>query len=86
MVRLSELACGLRPENVAICEMRKFCRWILPGLTDSCLVLDKLNGIDTLEGFKRLLLEYLNALERNRDTAIHAELLPRQTLDTVEYR
>ena len=38
--RLAALACGHRPEPVAICEMRKFCGWMLPGhaCPTSCLM------------------------------------------------
>ena len=81
--RLGTLACGHRPERVAMCEMRKFCGWLLPGLTGAEEVLKRLNGIYTLEGYTALLDGYLDRLVRRGDTDIHQELLPRETLDTV---
>lgn len=86
LIRLATLACGHRPEKVAICEMRKFSGWLLPGLTGAADVLRALNAVDTLEGFRRLLGDYLNDLARGNDTHIHPELLPAQSLDTVTGR
>ncbi len=81
--RLAALACGHRPEKVAVSEMRKFCGWLLPGFTGADTVLERLNGVATLSGFNRLMDDWLNRLARNGDLRVHAELLPRQTLDTV---
>ena len=81
--RLGALACGHRPERVAMCEMRKFCGWLLPGLTGAETVLRRLNGIFTLEGYTALLEDYLERLEREGDTDVHPELMPVETLDTV---
>ena len=82
--RLARLACGHRPERVAVGEMRKFCGWMLPGLTGAEALLKELNDIDTLDGFERALDGFLDALARANDLDIHPELLPRATLDTVE--
>ena len=83
LTRLAELACGHRPERVAICEMRKFCGWLLPGLTGYEDVLRRLNGIVTLDGFRRMMGQTLDALIRRGDMHIHPELLPEASLDTV---
>ena len=86
LIRLATLACGHRPEGVAICEMRRFCGWMLAGLTGCEAVLTRLNGVVTLDVFRALLEEYLDALARSDDLDIHPELLPRPTLDTVAHR
>ena len=86
LIRLAALTCGHRPENVAICEMRRFCGWILAGLTGYEAVLARLNHIVTLEAFRALLEGYLNDLERQGDLELHSELLPEMTLDTVSHR
>ena len=84
LLRLAERACGHRPERVAICEMRRFSGWLLRGLTGAGAVLKELNAIQTLEGFRRLMEEYLDALERAGDTGIHPELIQDALLDTVK--
>lgn len=81
--RLGALACGHRPERVAMCEMRKFCGWLLPGLTGAGEILRRLNEIYTLEGYDALLEGYLDWLVRRGDIDLHPELLPAETLDTV---
>ena len=81
--KLAALACGHRPEKVAVSEMRKFARFWLPGLSGYEEVLAALNAITTLDGFNRLLDGYLDGLSRDDDLAIHPELLPPPTLDTV---
>jgi len=86
LIRLAGLTCGHRPENVAICEMRRFCGWMLAGLTDYQAVLARLNGVVTLDAFRALLEDYHEALCRRGDLDIHPELLPKQTLDTVAHR
>ena len=86
LIRLAALTCGHRPEGVAICEMRRFCGWMLAGLTDSETVLARLNAVVTLDGFRELLEEYAAALERRGDLDVHPELLPKPTLDTVAHR
>ena len=86
LIRLAALTCGHRPEGVAICEMRRFCGWMLAGLTGSEGVLAQLNAVVTLDGFRSLLEGYLGDLERRGDLDIHPELLPKATLDTVAHR
>ncbi len=81
--RLARLACGHRPERVAIGEMRKFCGWMLPGLTGYQPLLKTLNSVDTLDGFERTLDGFLDALTRRNDLDVHPQLLPQATLDTV---
>lgn len=83
LARLATLACGHRPEKVAISEMRKFCGWMLPGLTGSGEVLERLNHIVTLEAFRREMGDYLDRLARRNDLHVHPELLPEATLDTM---
>jgi nifR3 family TIM-barrel protein len=86
LTRLAALTCGHRPEGVAICEMRRFCGWILAGLTGCDTVLAQLNSVVTLDAFRELLEEYLDALAQRDDLDIHPELLPKLTLDTVAHR
>lgn len=74
-----------RPERVAIREMRKFSGWMLPGLTGAEDVLTRMNGIETLDGYRRLLEDFLEALERSGDTRFHADAVPGPTLDTVRW-
>ena len=81
--RLAALACGHRPEKVAVSEMRKFCGWLLPGLTGAGEVLRQLNAVTTLDGFNRLMDGWLDGLIRTGDIHVHPELLPEETLDTV---
>ena len=83
LTKLAALACLHRPEKVAVCEMRKFSRWILAGLTGWETVLAAMNQITGLEDFKRLLEGYGDGLVRSGDTRVHPELLPEITLDTV---
>ena len=83
LMRLAALACGHRPERVAISEMRKFCGWMLPGLTGAGDVCRRLNGVYTLDGFTRLMEDWLDGLVRSGDTHMHPELMPLPTLDTV---
>ena len=83
LLRLARLACEHRPERVAICEMRKFCGWLLPGLTGVDAVLTRLNQVVLLDDFRHLMEDYLDELTRRGDLAIHAELAPKPTLDTV---
>lgn len=83
LLRLARLSCLHRPERVAVCEMRKFASWLLPGLTGAEEVLERLNRAFTLEDFNRLMEGYLDALLRAGDVRIHPELRPRTDLDTV---
>ena len=86
LIRLATLTCGHRPEGVAICEMRRFCAWMLSGLTGCDAVLEKLNAVLTLEAFRALLEDYLEALALAGDLDVHPERSPRMTLDTVTHR
>ena len=86
LIRLGALACRHRPERVAICEMRKFCGWLLPGFTGAEGVLKALNHVVTLDGYERLLDGYLKMLTREGDLMPHEELMPERTLDTVYKR
>ncbi len=83
LVRLARLSCLHRPERVAVCEMRKFAAWLLPGLTGAEDVLAKLNRVYALEDFTRLMAGYLDGLLRLGDTRVHPELNPRTDLDTM---
>ena len=83
LVRLAEMACLHRPEPVAVCEMRKFSRWLLPGLTGAEALLEALNAVTTLDGYRAAMLGYLERLEKAGDLLPHPELAPPQTLDTV---
>lgn len=83
LVRLASLACGLRPEPVAIQEMRKFSTWLLNGLTGAEAVLTALNGINTLDGYRAAMEGYLNRLVQAGDTRVHPEIAGVPNLDTV---
>ena len=82
--RLAALACGHRPEKVAVVEMRKFAGWWLPGFTGADALLSRLNALHTLDGFDRALDGWLNDLVRANDLRPHPDLIPAETLDTVE--
>lgn len=84
--KLARGICLQKPEDMAMCEMRKFSRWYLPGLTGAAEICERLNAVFTLDGFRRELGEYLNRLEHCSDTAVHPELEPEWTLDTVYRR
>ncbi len=86
LLRLAGLSCVHRPEKVAIQEMRKFCGWLLPGLTGSDEVLRQMNRVEAREAFERLLGDYLEALARRDDLDIHPELAPELTLDTISMK
>ena len=83
LIGLAKRACAHRPETVAVREMRKFSRWLLPGFTGAERLLTALNTVDTLEGYCRSMLDFLEALERSGDIRVHPERLPAATLDTV---
>ena len=82
LVRLAELSCLHRPERVAVCEMRKFSGWLLPGLSGAQDVLSALNHIIALDDYRRCLEGFLERLARDGDLAVHEELLPPADLDT----
>lgn len=83
LIRLATLTCGHRPERVAICEMRRFGGWWLSGLTGAEEVLRRMNDVTTLDGFRRLLMSYLEGLARRDDLAVHPEETD-TSLDTVK--
>ena len=83
LMRLARLSCLHRPERVAVCEMRKFASWLLPGLTGAEDALERLNRVFALEDFNRLMEGYLDGLVRAGDVHVHPELKPRTDLDTV---
>lgn len=86
LIRLATLTCGHRPEGVAICEMRRFCAWMLSGLTGCDAILEKVNAAVTLDAFRALLEDYIEALARAGDLGVHPERSPQMTLDTVAHR
>lgn len=86
LMRLATLTCELRPETVAICEMRRFSGWLLAGLTGAPSLLTALNAIDTLDGYRAALENFLNTLIRAGDTRVHAEGMGEMNLDTVSRR
>ncbi len=86
LIRLATLTCGHRPEAVAICEMRRFCGWMLAGLTGYEAVLTKMNAVVTLDAFRAALEAYLEALVRRDDIDVHPERMPQMSLDTVAHR
>lgn len=83
LLRLARLSCLHRPERVAVCEMRKFAAWLLPGLTGAADTMARLNHVFALEDFNRLMEGYLDGLLRAGDTRVHPELNPRTDLDTL---
>lgn len=83
LIHLAEMSCRHRPEIVAICEMRKFSRWLLSGLSRADEVLKAMNVVRDMESYRRLMKSYLEHLERCHDTHIHSELQTEITLDTV---
>ena len=83
LIRLATMACLHRPEKVALCEMRKFSRWFLAGLTGWEDVLEAMNRVTALDDFRRLLEGFGDALARAGDTLPHPESAPEMTLDTV---
>ena len=83
LIRLAELSCQLRPETVAIREMRKFSSWMLPGLSGAESILSAINAIETLDDYRRIMECYLNDLTMHNDLECHPEKLPPYTLNTV---
>ena len=86
LVRLAERVCQQKREDYALCEMRRFVNWYLPGLSGAETVSAQMNEINTLDGFKQLMEGYLNRLVQADDTHIHVELLPKPSLDTVRWQ
>lgn len=84
--KLAAAICLQKPEDMAMCEMRKYVRWYLPGLRGAEQVCRRINGVFTLADFNAEMDAYLNGLIRLKDTFIHPELEPAWTLDTVYRR
>ena len=83
LLRIAEGICLQKPEDMAMCEMRKFSRWYLPGLTGAEEICSRMNAVFTLDGMRALLEGYLDRLTQKNDTHVHPELMPDWTLDTV---
>ena len=86
LLRLAELACGLRPEVVAISELRKFSGWLLSGFMGAQALLTSLNHITTLNAYRDALERYLDRLVRSNETHFHSDWRREVSLDTVDYR
>lgn len=84
LLRLARLLCILRPERLAICEIRKFCAWMLSGFMDAQALLPMLNQTPDLMGFERLMEDYINRLLCMGDVQIHPELAPDLSLNTMK--
>lgn len=83
LLDLAQDLCLQKPEDKAMCEMRRFSRWYLPGLTGAEEICSRLNSVLALKDYRSLLESYLNELLRRNDILIHHELEPERTLDTV---
>lgn len=83
LVRFAQRLCAQKPEHFAVQELRKFCLWYLAGLTGAAQAFEKVKYVDSLDGFRAVHEDFLNALIRTNDIHVHPELLPRESLDTV---
>ncbi len=83
LIRLARLSCRVRPEWLAVCEMRKFSAWILAGLIGAEKVVSSICRTSTLDDFERVLDDYLEGLVRTGDISVHPELAPPPSLDTL---
>ena len=83
LIRFAERLCAQKPEHFAVQELRKFCLWYLTGLTGADAAFEKIKCVDSLDGFRAVHMDFLNGLVQRNDIHIHPELLPRETLDTV---
>ena len=83
LLKLAEGICLQKPEDMAMCEMRKFSRWYLPGLTGAQEICNRINMVFGLADYRRVLEDYLDDLTRRNDGCVHPELEPAWTLDTV---
>ncbi|MEW9672709.1 tRNA dihydrouridine synthase DusB [Ammoniphilus sp. 3BR4] len=57
----------LKGEKIAIQEMRKHAAWYLKGLKNSALVRQKINEQETREGLGKLLLDYVQQVQDERE-------------------
>ncbi len=62
-LRHTDMLCVLKPQKIAICEMRKHMAWYLQGLRGAGQMRQRLNAMGTLEQVRAALLEYLKVLE-----------------------
>jgi len=85
LMRFAQRLCLLKPEEFAVCEIRKFCRWYLSGLTGADECTRKLYGAQTLADFLSVLDAYLDSLICANDACFHPELQETHTLDTVRW-
>jgi len=85
LCQLAHLSCRHRPEAVAVREMRKFSRWWLSSLTNADIVLLRLNEIETLPDYERVMEDYLGFLEKNNDLGLHSDIDEQTDLDTIHY-
>ena len=83
LIHLARLSCRVRPEGLAVCEMRKFSAWILAGLTNAEKAVSLICRTSTLDDFERVLDDYLEGLVRTGDIGVHPELAPPPSLDTL---
>lgn len=86
LLRLAQDLCLQKPEDKAMCEMRRFSRWYLPGLMGAEAICSRLNSVLYLDDYRNILQSYLDDLLRRGDIWIHPELEPAWTLDTVRRR
>lgn len=83
LLRLVERMCLQKPERFAIYEARKFTAWYLPGLRWGEETCKRINAVESRDAYRGILLDYLDRLQQANDLAVHPELLPEATLDTV---
>lgn len=84
LIRFAERLCMQKQEFFAVQELRKFCLWYLAGLTGANEAFEQVKYVENLDGFRRVHEDFLNRRIRENDLRIHPELLPRETLDTVQ--
>lgn len=84
LLKFADRLCAQKPEHFAMQEMRKFCLWYLGGLTGAAQVFEQTKTANDLASFHAIHEQYLNHLIQTNDLWVHPELLPEQTLDTVQ--
>lgn len=82
LLRFAARLCEQKPEHFAIEEMRKFSKWYLEGLTGADEVFERVKAVETLDEFRRIHGEYLNALIRANDVRFHPEFIRSDAFDT----
>lgn len=83
LLRFAGRLCAQKPERFAVQELRKYSLWYLDGLRGAREAFEHIKAAETLEDFRRIHLEYLNALERSGDVCVHPELRADASLNTV---